>query len=77
MHPVFGVGDDRRDLGSEAAAAEAVLMRADSVVFGPGLGRDPGTMRVVADLVRWAAVRGLPTVLEGDARWRLSQVSGR
>lgn len=77
VHPVFGAGYDGRDLGSETAAAEAVLARADSVVFGPGLGRDPGTMRVVSGLIRWAATRGLPTVLDGDALWLLSQVSSR
>lgn len=74
VHPVFGADGAHRDLNAEGASARAVLSRADSVVFGPGLGRDPATMEVVSELIRWAAARSMPTVIDGDALWLLAQV---
>ena len=80
VHPVFESGNgsslarSSRDLGAEAEAARSVLARADSIVFGPGLGRDPDTLKVVAELIQWAGARGTPCVIDGDALWLVAQV---
>jgi NAD(P)H-hydrate epimerase len=58
-------GDPRRvsDLPLESQAA---------IVVGPGLGRDPSTMRFVHDLLR--AVRDTPVVIDADALYALSDL---
>jgi ATP-dependent NAD(P)H-hydrate dehydratase len=76
VHPIFkdAVLPNERNIRSEIEAAIAVLDRADSVVFGPGLGRDSTTLKVVRELVSWTAAHHIPTVLDGDALWMLAQV---
>jgi ATP-dependent NAD(P)H-hydrate dehydratase len=58
------------------AALVALLERADSVVIGPGLGRDPTTLEVVGRLLPLLGARGVPTVIDGDGLWLLAQSPG-
>jgi ATP-dependent NAD(P)H-hydrate dehydratase len=47
--------------------------RLDALVVGPGLGRDAVTLDAVAGILRAAAARGLPLVLDGDGLFLLAQ----
>jgi ATP-dependent NAD(P)H-hydrate dehydratase len=74
VHPVFGFNSSGiRDVTTEVAMATIVLQRADSVVIGPGLGRDATTMSVIRELVLWTAAYRVPTIIDGDALWMLAQ----
>ncbi|RYG56180.1 NAD(P)H-hydrate dehydratase, partial [archaeon] len=65
--------------GAEAEAhanVEALLklmQRMDALVVGPGLGRDETTLRAVAEVITAAGAQQLPTILDGDALFLLSQ----
>ncbi|KAL6060577.1 ATP-dependent (S)-NAD(P)H-hydrate dehydratase [Balamuthia mandrillaris] len=46
---------------------EAWLPKFNSVVVGPGLGRDPITLRCASAIIRSARQQGIPLVIDGDA----------
>ena len=58
------------------SAVTNLLERADSVVIGPGLGRDPTTLEVVARVIEILAKRRIPTVIDGDGLFLLAQSPG-
>ncbi len=61
--------------GIDATALEAVLlMRADVIALGPGLGTDPATMQFVQGLVERS---GVPLVLDADALNAFSEAPER
>ena len=74
---VHAILPSKSDLGVDAHAVDeainAQLQRADSVVIGPGLGRDEITLAAVTRAIAFTARAGLPTVLDGDALFLLSQ----
>jgi len=45
----------------------SLLPRLHVLVTGPGLGRDPTTQKVVAEVLKEARTRGIPFVLDADA----------
>ena len=55
------------------AALSAVLPRVHCVVVGPGLGRAPGALAFAAALLQHALTARLPTVVDGDGLFLLSQ----
>lgn len=59
--------DRRVDQASEAI--EAWLGAFDALVVGPGLGRDEPLLRVAARVMRAAAARKLPVVIDADGLW--------
>ena len=58
------------------AAINQQLDRADAVVMGPGLGRDPITLRAIGRALAFTASRGIPTVIDGDALFAVAQEPG-
>jgi ATP-dependent NAD(P)H-hydrate dehydratase len=58
---------------AEVKKLASLLERADALVIGPGLGRDKRVMDVAAEAIRMAGAMGLPTVIDGDALYLVSQ----
>ena len=66
VHPVLGGGDD------EIKAVLDWLPSMDCMVIGPGMGRSKPVMRAASHIIKAAAALQLPTVIDGDALWLLS-----
>lgn len=47
--------------------------RFDVLVVGPGLGRDPLTLEVVAEILRHAKEKKIPMVIDADGLWLIHQ----
>lgn len=75
-----GATDDQsRNLLQSANASDAIsrfdswLPRLHAVCFGPGLGRDPSVLAIVQELMVRALKQPVPTVIDADALFLLSQ----
>ncbi|WOL11277.1 ATP-dependent (S)-NAD(P)H-hydrate dehydratase [Canna indica] len=86
VHPVleesYSVRDDEKASVSAKVLSEVGkwMERFDCVVVGPGLGRDPFLMDCVSDILRCARQSSIPTVIDGDGMFlvtnNLELVSG-
>lgn len=59
--------EPRRLVPEDAESISALLRRVDAVLVGPGLGTDPGTRQTVLAVLRAAARRRTPAILDADA----------
>ncbi|WOL11234.1 ATP-dependent (S)-NAD(P)H-hydrate dehydratase [Canna indica] len=72
VHPVleesYSVRDDEKASVSAKVLSEVGnwMERFDCIVVGPGLGRDPFLMDCVSDILRRARQASIPTVIDGD-----------
>lgn len=81
VHPILAGGHAVTGATEDSAASESamrerwhpLLSRADAVVVGPGLGRDPATYKDVELIVAVTQGMNKPLVLDGDALSLLAQ----
>lgn len=72
VHPVleesYNVRDDERASVSAKVLGEVMkwMERFDCIVIGPGLGRDPFLLNCVSDIMAQAREAKIPTVIDGD-----------
>lgn len=81
VHPLLRSDNSLKDLtGSDRASAlqaavekiSEVFSRLDTLVIGPGLGRDAGVQEITRQLIQRAKSAELPLVLDGDALYLIS-----
>lgn len=72
VHPVleesYSVRDEEKTMVSAKVLGEVKkwMERFDCIVVGPGLGRDPFLLNCVGDIMRHARDAKIPTVIDGD-----------
>ena len=66
VHPVLGGGEE------DIAAVLEWLPRMDAMVIGPGMGRSKPVLLAASHIIKAAAALKVPTVIDGDALWLLS-----
>ncbi|XP_020584635.1 ATP-dependent (S)-NAD(P)H-hydrate dehydratase [Phalaenopsis equestris] len=72
VHPVleesYSVRDEEKAIVSAKVIGEVKkwMERFDCIVVGPGLGRDPFLLNCVSDIMRHARDAEIPTVIDGD-----------
>ncbi|KAH0459981.1 hypothetical protein IEQ34_010644 [Dendrobium chrysotoxum] len=72
VHPIleesYSVRDDEKATVSAKVLGEVKkwMERFDCIVVGPGLGRDPFLLNCVGDIIRQARDSKIPTVIDGD-----------
>ena len=50
-----------------------LLSRIDSLVIGPGAGRNPVMLSTLRRIVRYAIDKKIPLVIDGDGLWAVTQ----
>lgn len=50
-----------------------ILMRIDSLVIGPGAGRDPVMIGTLSNIIPYVIQRDIPLVLDGDGLWVITE----
>lgn len=50
-----------------------ILMRIDSLVIGPGAGRDPVMIGTLSNIIPYVIQRDIPLVLDGDGLWVVTE----
>jgi len=82
VHPIleesYSVKDDERESVSSSILAEIAkwMERFDCIVVGPGLGRDTFLMDCVSNIMRHARQANIPTVVDGDGLFLITNNIG-
>lgn len=82
VHPIleesYSVRDDERESVSSSILTEVIkwMERFDCIVVGPGLGRDSFLMDCVSNIMRHARQANIPTVVDGDGLFLITNNIG-
>ena len=52
---------------------EKILQRIDSLVIGPGAGRDPVMIATLSNIISYAIQKEMPLVIDGDGLWVVTE----
>lgn len=52
---------------------QKILLRIDSLVIGPGAGRDPVMVATLSNIIDYAIQKEIPLVLDGDGLWVVTE----
>ena len=52
---------------------KAILSRIDSLVIGPGAGRNPVMLSTMQHIIQYAVESRIPLVIDGDGLWAVTQ----
>ena len=52
---------------------EKILQRIDSLVIGPGAGRDPIMIATLSNVISYAIEKEMPLVIDGDGLWVVTE----
>ena len=58
---------------SNSEAIEKILQRIDSLVIGPGAGRDPVMIATISKVISYAIQKEIPLVIDGDGLWVVTE----
>ena len=50
-----------------------ILQRIDSLVIGPGAGRNPAMLKTLSNIIEYAIEKDMPLVIDGDGLWVLTE----
>ena len=58
---------------SNSEAIEKILQRIDSLVIGPGAGRDPDMIATISKVISYSIQKEIPLVIDGDGLWVVTE----
>lgn len=60
-------------ISNNEQAIEKILQRIDSLVIGPGAGRDPVMVATLSKIIAYAIQKEIPLVIDGDGLWVVTE----